>query len=263
MPQAITPTLRFARRGLACSILLFAACVAPRQGEVGTVADFDVLLNEGGAEVVQGNLTGDPLDPSDHPAPVPTAEDVSRMLAGVAEAQKEPEPEPEPDPGLSAEAQAELELLDLYIRFGERIIPARMPDGTIFVTKPYIMPVGKAEKVKLLIHALEPFPWGPRPEAKELPDQPGVLQRAPQNPEVVCWELLPKWDEEYYGVLSSGNVGAPPAAPGVVSLGDAFIITAVPDHGRASNCPSLYCSKPCRNPMPAPTAPPSVNAAVV
>jgi hypothetical protein len=177
------------------------------------------MLAEGGVEIVEGELGEGSIDPGDHAPPDLTPEEIARLQAAAA--QRAAEGEPEPERVLSPEE----ELLDLYIRFGERIVPARMPDGTVFVTKPFIMPVGKAQKAVEMINALEPFPFGLRAPAAASPEDPLILQRPPQNPEVVCYEILPAWDAENYGNLTS----ATPAAPAAVVLGDAFVVTAAPD----------------------------------
>ena len=208
-----SPPSRDLRPGLLL-LVLFAACVAPRKGYEGTAEEFGQLLADTNAQPVGGPTSEGMIDGTDQPPPDPTAADVARMQAEARVAQ-----------AAKPELTPEMQLLDLYIRFGERIVPARMPDGTIFVSKPFIMPLGKAQKVVDLIGALEPFPFGLRAKPEPIAEGSSSLQRPPQDPEVVSYEILDKWDIESYGNLSSPN----PVSPALVEIGDAFVVTAVPE----------------------------------
>src|SRR5688572_11747975 len=82
---------------------------------------------------------------------------------------------------------------DPYIRFGERIIVRKGVGGADFITKPYTMPVGKAKRLTELIGALEPFPFRARGTV-----DPATSLPFPLDPGVLEFQILDKWDEEYY-----------------------------------------------------------------
>jgi len=115
---------------------------------------------------------------------------------------------------------------DPYIRFGERIIVRTDELGHTYITKPYTMPVGKAEGLVKLMGALDPFPFRPRPTAE------GVAEPLHYDPTFLEFEVLPGWDEEAYANLklpSDSGIGAPPAAATPVKLSDLLVITATYD----------------------------------
>ena len=58
-------------------VAVLAACIAPREGYVGTTDEFAEMVTGGGAEPVEGALTETEIDPADQPPPEPTAEDVA------------------------------------------------------------------------------------------------------------------------------------------------------------------------------------------
>jgi type II secretory pathway component GspD/PulD (secretin) len=107
-----------------------------------------------------------------------------------------------------------------YIRFGERIIVRQFPGGEVFITKPYSLPKGRAEKMKLLMDALEPFHARPRP-----PKDPATGTEPPLEPAWLEYEILAGWDEELYSALKPTADGVPPEAKPVV-LSDLLIVTA-------------------------------------
>ena len=113
---------------------------------------------------------------------------------------------------------------DPYIQFGERIIVRHQDDGTTFITKPYTMPAGKAEKLVNLIGALDPFSFQPR-----VHPAPGEAD-VPLDPLVVGYEILPNWDEELYNDLTPSQPGeGPPRTPTAatpVVLSDVIVVTA-------------------------------------
>ncbi|MEW6071932.1 MAG: hypothetical protein AB1726_04955 [Planctomycetota bacterium] len=194
---------------------LLGACVAPRARHEGSPEELGAMIARGGAKPVVGEVGTAPIDPADQPPPEPTATDVARLAAERSSQAEES----------AAAGTPEQEVLDLYIRFGERIVPAKMPDGTIFVSKPYILPIGKAQKVVDLVNALEPFPFGLRPAPAPIEEGSTIEQRPSQDPELVLYEILHKWDIESYGELTIPI----PGMPKDVQLGDALVITAVPD----------------------------------
>lgn len=111
-----------------------------------------------------------------------------------------------------------------YIRFGERIIVRSGADGTAFITKPFTMPTGKAEKLVQLLRALEPFPFQPRPAV-----DPATGQSPPLDPGKLEYEILPGWDTEYYSNLdapASGKSPGMPTAPTSAVLSDVLVVTA-------------------------------------
>lgn len=175
------------------------------------------MLAAGGAEAVEGQLSTQSIDPADQSPPDPTPEQIAALMDQAAASAEEPEvPE--------RERTHEEQLLDLYIRFGERIVPALMPDGEVFVSKPFIMPVGKAQKVIDMMMALEPFPFTKRKKPEATVD-PLTWVRPIQDPAVVYYDILPSWDEEFYGDLG----GDKPTQTTGIKLGDALVITAAPD----------------------------------
>jgi type II secretory pathway component GspD/PulD (secretin) len=110
---------------------------------------------------------------------------------------------------------------DPYIRFGERIIVRKGVGGVDFITKPYIVPTEKAQRLVELMLALKPFasrPVGTQDAAtnESLPLDPGVLE----------YEILAKWDEEYYSNLKTPFDSKTPEAPVKVALSDVFVVTA-------------------------------------
>lgn len=107
-----------------------------------------------------------------------------------------------------------------YIRFGERIIVRQFPGGETFITKPYSVPKGRAEKMKLLMEALEPFHARPRPSK-----DPATGVEPPLDPAWLEYQILPGWDEELYSALKPTADGVPPEAKTVV-LSDLLIVTA-------------------------------------
>lgn len=110
---------------------------------------------------------------------------------------------------------------DPYIRFGERIIVRKGVGGTDFITKPYTMPVGKAQRLTELIGALEPFPFRKRGTV-----DPATTQPFPLDPGVLEFQVLEKWDEEYYSNLKTPFDSSIPDAPKKVELSDVFVVTA-------------------------------------
>jgi type II secretory pathway component GspD/PulD (secretin) len=113
---------------------------------------------------------------------------------------------------------------DPYIRFGERIIVRPGPAGSEFITKPYTMPVSKAQRLVDLMGALEPFPFRARPAA-----DPATNETPPLDPGVLEYQILGGWDEEFYSNLVPPEGGKPPAtpdAPKAVILSDVLVVTA-------------------------------------
>jgi len=106
-----------------------------------------------------------------------------------------------------------------YIRFGERIIVRQFPGGETFITKPYSVPKGRAEKMVMLMHALEPFRFQKRPVTAEGQEPP------PLDPAMLEYEVLAGWDEELYSTLKPTPDGVPPEAKPVV-LSDLLVVTA-------------------------------------
>lgn len=114
-----------------------------------------------------------------------------------------------------------VERQDPYIRFGERIIVRKGVGGADFITKPYTMPVGKAKRLTELIDALEPF----QTRARGAVD-PATNQTYPLDPGVLEFQVLEKWDEEYYSNLKTPFDSSIPQAPVKIELSDVFVVTA-------------------------------------
>ena len=107
-----------------------------------------------------------------------------------------------------------------YIRFGERIIVRQFPGGEIFITKPYSVPKGRAEKMIDLMKALEPFAFQKRPVTAEGQEPP------PLDPAKLEYEVLAGWDEELYSNLKPTADGSPPKEATPIVLSDLIVITA-------------------------------------
>jgi type II secretory pathway component GspD/PulD (secretin) len=127
-----------------------------------------------------------------------------------------------------------------YIRFGERILVRRLDDGTTVVTKPYSLPAGRASKLIQLMSALEPFPFGararPGPEGGEVP---------PFDPNRVEYEVLEKWDEEYYAnfALITKAATEPVPTPQPTTISDVLVVTAtVPLLGQFEDFLDLFAA---------------------
>jgi type II secretory pathway component GspD/PulD (secretin) len=108
-----------------------------------------------------------------------------------------------------------------YIRFGERIIVRQFPGGEIFITKPYSVPKGRAEKMIQLMEALEPFQARLRP-----PKDPATGVEPPLDPAWLEYQVLPGWDEELYSNLKPAADGSPPKEATPLVLSDLLVVTA-------------------------------------
>ncbi|HEX6882789.1 MAG TPA: type II and III secretion system protein [Planctomycetota bacterium] len=110
---------------------------------------------------------------------------------------------------------------DPYIRFGERIIVRSGVGGQDFITKPYTVPTEKAQRLVELMVALEPFQFRPRGSV-----DPTTNQALPLDPGVLEYQVLAKWDEEYYSNLKTPFDSSVPQAPQKIALSDVFVVTA-------------------------------------
>ena len=158
MPSPTTPSSPRAgslRRGGVAVLLAaagLAACIAPREGHQGSAAEFGELVVESGAQPVGGTVRDGEAAPMGEPLADPTPDQAAAILRALeAEGEQEGADEDE-EPAVNP-----------YVRFGERAEVHEYPDGTVFVSKPYYLPPGKAEKIQELIGALEPFPFAQRP----------------------------------------------------------------------------------------------------
>lgn len=191
---------------VAMSALVSGGCLASPTEEVGTVEEFGNLVSEGATPAVGTEHEGEAPEPAndDH-----ALADPELVALAVAEEPVEEVPEAPINP---------------YVQFGERIIVREFEDGTTFVTKPYPLPPGKGEKVQTLLDALVPFPHRARP-----PVNPETGEDAPLDPNVVQYNLLAGWDEEFYTEPSFNfNEEKPPAQPKSTPIGDLFVVTATP-----------------------------------
>ncbi len=163
------------------------------------------MLQSSGAKPVAGEITEGPAEPpAEDPLPLADPEQVAgRQEAGDA------------TPESSDESP--------YIRFGERILVRQLDDGTTLVTKPYPLPAGRAAKLLQLMEALDPFPFRPRsvpnPETGEVP---------PFDPRLIEYQVLEKWDEEYYANFGPITKPAPepPVSSQPTTISDVLVVTA-------------------------------------
>ena len=200
-PVPVPPCSRTSRPrlGLACLSALLGACLGPggdSGGDTGSLAEIQERLKD--SQPVQGTQAE---------GEVPVAADPYALAdpASVPPAQEEP-PAPRQDP---------------YIRFGERIIVRQGVGGGDFITKPYTVPFEKAQRLVELMAALEPFPFRPRASL-----DPATNQPLPLDPGVLEYQILPKWDEEYYSNLKTPFDSSIPQAPVKIGLSDVFVVTA-------------------------------------
>jgi len=190
------------------SVMLLAALAASCTGleprEEHGLSELGLLLD--GAEPVKGSVVAGAEEPP--PVDAFALADPQALPAPAQEPPQEPllDPRPRQDP---------------YIRFGERVIVRKGVGGETFITKPYTMPVGKADRLVLLMSALEPFPFRVRPKV-----DPATGQTPQLDPGILEYEVLAKWDEEFYSNLKVPPDGGPPTAPVGVELSDLFVVTA-------------------------------------
>ena len=190
--------------GAAVGLGLFG-CLAPPVGRdavrTTTPADLARRMSDAGAEPVRAeSLDGSvPLerDPFDLDTPPP---EVLEKIAEAAEEDDEDFPV----------------RLNPYIRFGERILVREFDEGPTIITKLYAMPAGRAQKVIDLMGALEPFAHRPRPE----PAADG--SEAPFDPNLLEYQLLADWDQEYYTQFGTPT----PAKSNPVTISDVLVASA-------------------------------------
>jgi len=185
--------------------LAIAGCLAPRpSGEEHTLADFAARLQASETKPVE----------SESATVVAAAMDLPE---GAEEGEPDPYSLADPDEVELPAPQDPVEVPENpYLRFGERIQVNRLEDGTQIITKPFNMPVGKANRMVELMTVLQPFPFRVRAVAEVGADA------APADPNVVEVVVIEKWDFENYGNL----VAYPPTAAAAVEIGDLFIVTA-------------------------------------
>jgi type II/III secretion system protein len=128
---------------------------------------------------------------------------------------------PESVAAAAPEAPSQAAQQSPYIRFGERIIVRSGIGGVAFITKPYTMPPGKAEKLVELLKALEPFPFRQRPSL-----DPATGAAPPLDPGVLEYQSLPNWDIEQYSNLKGPPDGSPPQPTTSAILSDIFVVTS-------------------------------------
>lgn len=195
--RSTAATVRTAAAGAV--LFLASACAStPDSGPTGSIEDFGAVVEGEGARPVVGTAGAAPAQPTpDDPLGI----------------------EPEQAAELLARRADEPPTLDLpenpYIRFGERIVVHRLPDGRETITKPFPMPPGKAQRIVDLIRALDPFPLHRRDEPAPDADPSAV----------VAYVILENWDQEYYSNLETPVPGA--ASP--VNVSDVLVITAEAD----------------------------------
>jgi len=186
--------------------LLVLGCQAPRpgaDGETGTVEEIGALMAEEGevepvlGQVEEGRTAGIVTDPNALADP-----DSVEFIPESEESFIEESP---------------------YILFGERIVVREFEEGPTFITKPYTLPVGKAQKVAELLTALQPFPYRQRPEPNA---ETGEFP--PLDPTLVEYQILGAWDTEYYTnfIPLMAELPAAPTAATPVDISDIFVVTA-------------------------------------
>ncbi len=195
--RSTAATVRSAAAGTV--LFLASACAsAPAPGPTGSIEDFGAVVGEEGARPVLGTADEAPAQP--------TADDPLGIEPGQAAELLERRAEEAPTLDLPESP---------YIRFGERIVVHRLPDGRETITKPFPMPPGKAQRIVDLIRALDPFPLHRRDEPAPDLDPSSVVD----------YVILENWDQEYYSNLEAPTPGA--AIP--VNVSDVLVITAEAD----------------------------------
>lgn len=171
--------------------------------------EFGELLEASGGTPVTGTAEVLDAEPGEGAGLEESPEEIDPQLAAAmleaAQAAEEPVPEIEESP---------------YLRFGERII-VRERDGFTFVTKPFTLPPGRPDKVVALMKALKPFPFQKRAPVE------GTVASPAQDPNVLEYEILGGFDDEYYTNFGAFDAQGPVSK--TTALNDVMIVTAVPD----------------------------------
>ncbi|MEM7310200.1 MAG: hypothetical protein AAF682_26230 [Planctomycetota bacterium] len=190
---------------LAGGLLLLAGCLAPRPGdEQPTISAAEVgrMVTEGAVPV-----TGELSESADEPAGGDVLPLDAERAAELMEADDFDDYEEFDD-----------FREDPYLRFGERI-RVEERDGVELITKPYPLPIGKAQAMISLIEVLKPFDY-----RVDIIDQ--SFREAYQVPTAgqAALLVLEKWDTENFTDPSKGPAAM--AEPKPIALSDLLVATA-------------------------------------
>ena len=190
---------------LAAGLGLLGGCLAPPPGSEEpsvSIAEVERMVTEG-AEPVSGELLDGRALPEGLGDPMPLEVPANPPEFGAQDTPADP---PRESP---------------YLRFGERILVHTHPEtGQEVITKPYPLPIGKAQGMMELLAALQPFPYTQIQTAQGEADVP----EGPPDPDVVEFLVLEKWDKENFTDPTKGPTAAALTEP--VALSDLLVATA-------------------------------------